>query len=346
MLTVLIRPPEERTSVDQTQNRVQQKTESKAKSGTEKKENIEENMAKHHQEKHDLGLYRVLQNPVSPEDGEIPYLDGRVENEPSKEMTSSDNHKETQRVVKESEALKQTLHTTSNKDNEQHNEKEVGIEDEVKPENKGNEMIAPLAADEELTTTSGGSSPVEQQIETELFKPEFELEAMATKLGDLTSEILKLEIEIEESSEVLETLEVEINKAHNKANEKKECQELIKNCLKEEQEWENMESAETEDGLHYQAKSDVDTAEKRKHVAGDDEKTITNSNAKENADSIKTEDDIFFSLTPSEVSEEDKTFSVELETKDVATEVLEDEIMRKVEENHSDLLLTCLVRLG
>ena len=106
-----------------------------------------------------------------------------------------------------------------------------------------------------------------------------------------------------------------------------------------------MESAETEDGLHYQAKSDVDTAEERKHVAGDDEKTQTNS-TNQNTDSFKTEDDIFFSFTPSEVSEEEKTFSVEIETKDVATEVLEDEIMKKVEENHSDLLLTCLVRLG
>ena len=64
----------------------------------------------------------------------------------------------------------------------------------------------------------------------------------------------------------------------------------------------------------------------------------------ENGESSKTEEETFFSFTPSEVSEDEKTFSVKLETTDAATETEGDEISARVEENHSDLLLNCLVR--
>ena len=174
---------------------------------------------------------------------------------------------------------------------------------------------------------------------SDLFQMEKELKVVEVKFSELSREIELLEKYIEAGGGEIENLEFELMKVEAECDKKLQYKEDLEKHLREDRSEVTMKVISE----NVKIKEPISCIEAciLEEIAVDD----ADNEEMENGETPKTEEETFFSFTPSEVSEDEKTFSVKLETTDVATETVdEDEILARVEENHSDLLLNCLVR--
>ena len=301
--------------------------------------------------KHALGFYRVLRNPV-----EI-NGDGNTKEEINKVKTADNSQ--------EKSSCKDEQCCSNNEGEENGN-----ISCEKGEEGKRTDQSdAPIAPDEDLTTysmvSSGDStddneelsesaeynSPdvksdgislmetpklaiADQNESSDLFLMEKELKVVEVKFREVGREIELLEKDIEAGAGEIEDLEFELNKVEAECAKKLQYKEDLEKHLRGER------LKVTSENINIKESISCIEASRKEDIGVDD----PNNEEMENGETSKTEEETFFSFTPSEVSEDEKTFSVKLETRDTATETVEDEMLAKVEENHSDLLLNCLVR--
>ena len=318
---------------------------------------------KNEEEKLALGFYRVLQNPVK--------INGNTKEETNK-INTADNSEEKGSVIEEqrNDDCRQDNGDCRNNEEEEGEEKQSN-DGEC---NSGDISLwsdnskAPIAFDEDLTTytevssddysdDNQGPSDTEESCPPDikstndmamanyteardLFQMEKELKVFEVKFRELAREIQQLEKNMEAGAGEIENLEFELKKVEAEYDKNLEHKNGIERHLREERSEDRNEV--TTKVLSGQIEESFSCVENRRK----DEIALDNADNEEmeNRDPLKTDEETFFSLTPSDVSEEEKTFSVKLETTDVATETVDDEMSARVEENHSDLLLNCLVR--
>ena len=312
-------------------------------------------------EKHALGFYRVLRNPVKING------DGSTKQEMDK-VNTADKDEEKRCDVDEQDGDDRTK-----TEDEEKNGNESCEKGEAGNSSESDQSDAPIALDEDFLTTltevssdgltddneelSGGEEfnlpddksdgislmetnnlAIASKTESsDLIQMEKELKVVEVKFGELAKEIELLEKYIEAGAGEIENLEFELTKVEAECDKKLQHKEDLEKHLREDDRSEVTIKVISE---QINNKGSISCIEDRSKEEMDD----ADNEEMENGETSKTEEETFFSLTPSEVSEDEKTFNVKLETTDVATETVEDDISARVEENHSDLLLNCLVR--
>ena len=318
---------------------------------------------KNEEEKLALGFYRVLQNPVK--------INGNTKEETNK-INTADNSEEKGSVIEEqrNDDCRQDNGDCRNNEEEEGEEKQSndGECNSGDISLRSDNSKAPIAFDEDLTTytevssddfsdDNHGPSDTEESCPpdikstnnmamanyteaSDLFQMEKELKVFEVKFRELAREIQQLEKNMEAGAGEIENLEFELKKVEAECDKNLQHKEGLERHLREGRSEDRNEV--TTKVLTGQMKESFSCIEDRSK----DEIALDNADNEEmeNREPLKTDEETFFSLTPSDVSEEEKTFSVKLETTDVATETVDDEISARVEENHSDLLLNCLVR--
>ena len=355
-------------------------------------------------EKHALGFYRVLRNPVkingdgntkeemnnvNNEEDKISDIDddwtnNEGEEEEAKNGTSSGDKGEDKSTQlsdndddKISDIIEQCDDDWTNDNQEEKNVTSSGDKEEDN-NSQSDKSDAPIAIDEDLTTytevsssdlTDDNQEPTDREegnppdvksdgislMETtklanasktessDLFQMEKELKVVEVKFKELAREIELLEKHIEAGAGEIENLEFELTKVEAECDKKLQYKEDLEKHLREDrlEEKKEITMKVTSENVNIEKSISCIEDSSKEEITADD----ADNEEMENGETPKTEEETFFSFTPSEVSEDEKTFSVKLETTDVATETVdEDEILAKVEENHSDLLLNCLVR--
>ena len=263
------------------------------------------------QQRYAMGLCRILQSPIQ-------YLEEKEENKDT-EKINEDKNNLGKTYLKEGR-LEQDVETIDENNECPHNEKEC-----EKPDSSTlSKSDSPLVRSEEDKTICSGDSSIYDSVDNEDIDIVRYLQVIEMKLENITDNIDELEKELEASDVGMHNIEKELKHVRNTYSEKEQAEKVIQSHLMEEAEWEKLQQTTLERLAEETRRKDENEIEK---------------------DMNKTDDETFFSLTPSDASEDDKTFHVCFEKKDVATEIFdEDDVMKKVEENHSDLLLNCLVR--
>ena len=167
-----------------------------------------------------------------------------------------------------------------------------------------------------------------------LLEMEKELKIAEVKFKELAREIELLEKYIEAGGGEIERLELELSQVESGREEKLQYKEDLEKHLSEGNRLElALRVTSEKENIKESISRIIEDSKMVEHASNEEMET---------GETPKTEEETFFSFTP---SEDEKTFSVNGETtRDVATETEKDEIGAKVEENHSDLLLNCLVR--
>ena len=263
------------------------------------------------QQRYALGLCRILKSPIE-------YIEEEEENKETEKIHEDKNN--LYKTSSKEGGLEQDVKTIDENYECLHNEKECENQDS----STLSKSDSPLVQSEEDKTICSDDSSIYDSEDNEDIDIERYLQVIQVKLENITDNIDELEKELKASDVGMHNIEKELKHVSNIYSEKEQTEKEIQSHLMKEEEWEKLQHTTME-------RLGEDTSRK-------DESEIEK-------DMTKTDDETFFSLTPSDASEDDKTFHVCFEKKDVATEISDDDdVMKKVEENHSDLLLNCLVR--
>ena len=301
--------------------------------------------------------------------GEKNEGDEKVDKDGSKESKTKDNDlseddEEENKETEDEDMHNQEIQEKANKEDTQENENKKNSDkwEETCPESENSD--APIAIDEDLTTyTELSADEVFDDKEEDLKLPDIKLDGIPfiettelaissktagessyllemekelkiaeVKFKELAREIELLEKYIEAGGGEIERFELELSQVESGREEKLQYKEDLEKHLSEGNRLELALPVTSEkENIKESISRVIDS--KVEHASNEEMET---------GETPKTEEETFFSFTP---SEDEKTFSVNGETtRDVATETEEDEIVAKVEENHSDLLLNCLVR--
>ena len=296
------------------------------------------------------------------------YDVGNEEHKTSKELDKDDlgSDKESETETENEDVPNQEIQERANKEDTQKNENKKNSDKWEETCLESENSDAPIAIDEDLTTyTELSADEVFDDNEEDLKLPDIELDGIPfiettelaissetagessyllemekelkiaeVKFKELAREIKLLEKYIEAGGDEIERLEFELSQVESGREEKLQYKEDLEKYISEENRLE----------LVLQVTSEKENIKESISCVIEDSKMVepASNEEMETGETPKTEEETFFSFTP---SEDEKTFSVNGETtRDVATETEEDEIVAKVEENHSDLLLNCLVR--
>ena len=294
------------------------------------------------------------------------YDVGNEEHKTSKELDKDDlgSDKGSETETENEDMHTQEIQEKANKEDTQENENKKNSDKWEETCLESENSDAPIAIDEDLTTYTELSADevfddkeedlklpdikldgipfietTELAISSEtagessyLLEMEKELKIAEVKFKELAREIELLEKYIEAGGGEIERLELELSQVESGCEEKLQYKEHLEKHLSEGNRLELALPVTSEkENIKESISRVIDS--KVEHASNEEMET---------GETPKTEEETFFSFTP---SEDEKTFSVNGETtRDVATKTEEDEIVAKVEENHSDLLLNCLVR--
>ena len=303
-----------------------------------------ENICNQKSETHATGLFRILHNPES-------FDEDLTENVVKPELLKIEpdldfiddvaDQTETDRSSKSGNKGGMNEITFSDQDTLPQ-DGVCDLEDEDSA-NKTESDLPPLAkagdseydTDTHLTTDSDWTINM-HETNIDIIQMEWDLKTVEVKFETILIEINDLENEIEIDNEHIQGMEIQLEKIKETYDKNQVVKdEFEKKMLKEDKKNSptNFEGHKTE----FDIKGDIERLlYKENEIKYNDkrkkERDITSNSSK------NTDDETFFSMTPTPEASEEETFNEQVKTKDATTETTEEE------ENHTELLITCLVR--